>query len=416
MVILYILIFVLCLSTLIIVHELGHLIMAKVFHVYCFEYAIGFGPKIFSKKKDNWETRISIRAIPFGGYVSMYGEGVELPEGVESIPEERSLTGIKKWKRAIILVAGVTMNSILALLVFFIVNSCFPVTDYFLREVTISETSPFKGQLQTGDVLRFEEDEEENLLIYDDSYYVIDKSAVVSYNNGDPDKEAAILFSPAIKSNKQLDWSYFIEIRLLDENHEISENKLVYNQFVNAISFQVGVYQGKDDNDKPIWLEKTLDLTLKEEEGLYVLPELGISLTTDTYYLKGKAFGKTFSDFGESSIVIVKALGSLFVSQEARNSVGGIIAIGFESTNILKNFGIAQFLRVWALVSVNLAVVNLLPFPGLDGWQLLVTAVEGISRKKIPDKVKNIVSFIGLALLMALMVAIVIKDIMTYII
>ena len=112
MTILYILLFLVFLSILIIIHELGHLAAAKAFKVYCLEYSIGMGPAIFKYKGKNAETQFSLRAIPFGGYVSMYGEGVELPEGVE-IPESRSINGIKAWKRAIILLAGVTMNAFL---------------------------------------------------------------------------------------------------------------------------------------------------------------------------------------------------------------------------------------------------------------------------------------------------------------
>ena len=74
MTVLYILLFIVCLSTLIMVHEAGHLLTAKIFKVYCFEYAIGFGPRLFSFKRKNGETRFSIRAIPFGGFVSMYGQ------------------------------------------------------------------------------------------------------------------------------------------------------------------------------------------------------------------------------------------------------------------------------------------------------------------------------------------------------
>ena len=100
-----ILLFILALGALVTIHELGHFLTAKLFKVYCVEFSIGFGPKIFSRKKVTKETRFSIRAIPLGGYVSMYGEGVELEDGV-TIPESRSLEGVSKWKRAIIFVAG----------------------------------------------------------------------------------------------------------------------------------------------------------------------------------------------------------------------------------------------------------------------------------------------------------------------
>ncbi len=91
-----------------------------------------------------------------------------------------------------------------------------------------------------------------------------------------------------------------------------------------------------------------------------------------------------------------------------------MIAVAVETTGVLQNFGFAKFLYVWAFISVNLAIFNLLPFPGLDGWQLLVTFIEAGTRKKIPDKVKNIVSLIGLGLLLLLMGVILIKDVFTY--
>ena len=110
MTILYIVLFIVFLSLLIMIHELGHFTAAKIFKVYVQEYSIGFGPALIHKKRKTGETYFSLRVIPFGGYVSMYGEGVELEDGVQ-VDQSRSLDGIKKWKRAIILVAGVTISA-----------------------------------------------------------------------------------------------------------------------------------------------------------------------------------------------------------------------------------------------------------------------------------------------------------------
>ena len=74
MIVLYILLFLVFLSILIIIHELGHLAAAKAFNVYCLEYSIGMGPLLFKHKRKNGETQFSLRAIPFGGYMAMYGE------------------------------------------------------------------------------------------------------------------------------------------------------------------------------------------------------------------------------------------------------------------------------------------------------------------------------------------------------
>lgn len=105
--------FILILSVIIVLHELGHLITAKYFHVYCKEFAIGMGPTIF--KKQFKETTFAIRLLPLGGFVSMAGE-----EGVEdeNIPFERTLKGIAWWKQIIIMAAGAIMNVLLAWVLF----------------------------------------------------------------------------------------------------------------------------------------------------------------------------------------------------------------------------------------------------------------------------------------------------------
>lgn len=135
--IVYILIVIVMLGVLIAIHEAGHLATAKMFRVYCFEYSIGMGPKVFSKKKKNGETYFSIRAVPFGGFVSMYGEPGAVPEGFEEPPQERSLEHIAKWKKCIILVAGVTLNFILGLVLIYVGDQFCPIfySGYYGAEV-----------------------------------------------------------------------------------------------------------------------------------------------------------------------------------------------------------------------------------------------------------------------------------------
>ena len=129
-VIVNIIIVLVMLGVLVSIHEAGHLAAAKIFKVYCFEYSIGMGPKIFSKKRKNGETTFSLRAFPLGGYVSMYsGEEEEDPENeiTDLPPKERSLNAIKTWKKCIILVAGVTLNFALGLVLIYIGDAAFPI-------------------------------------------------------------------------------------------------------------------------------------------------------------------------------------------------------------------------------------------------------------------------------------------------
>lgn len=106
--------FILILGVLVLVHEIGHLVTAKRYGVYCSEFAIGMGPQLF--KKQIGETTYSIRLLPLGGFVSMAGE-----EGVdedETIPFERTIKGIKVWQQIVVMAAGAVMNILLAWLIF----------------------------------------------------------------------------------------------------------------------------------------------------------------------------------------------------------------------------------------------------------------------------------------------------------
>ena len=410
--ILYILLFIVFLSILIIVHELGHLAAAKAFNVYCLEYSVGMGPLLFKYKRKGGETQFSLRGIPFGGYVSMYGEGVQLPEGVE-VPETRSLHGVKWWKRAIILIAGVTMNAVLAVTFFFISN-CIPQKDItYINQVAVAESSvAYNAGLRSEDVFKMDSysyyDEVANL---QRTYYLADMHTTF---NGDNSVEYATCFNFALLSDfKHLDLSEFMFIyRLKQENEgDVPDfSRYVTPNFEYATIHLTKRIPGEDG--------KFVDgdvITFDIKQTNYVIESFGCSLFTKTTQLNaGQAFVKSFKDFGESSVALVKAIGQLFTSKDAWKQTGGIVAVAVETTGVLQNFGFAKFLYVWAFISVNLAIFNLLPFPGLDGWQLLVTFIEAGTRKKIPDKIKNIVSLIGLGLLFILMGVILIKDVFTY--
>ena len=104
--------FILILSVIIIVHELGHLIAAKRFGVYCKEFSIGMGPVVYQKQVG--ETAWSIRALPIGGFVAMAGEEDDDEAEELDIPYERTLNGIKPWKQIVVMAAGAIMNVLLA--------------------------------------------------------------------------------------------------------------------------------------------------------------------------------------------------------------------------------------------------------------------------------------------------------------
>ena len=418
--ILYILLFIVCLSFLIMIHELGHFSAAKIFNVYVQEYSIGFGPALVHKKRKNGETYFSLRVIPFGGYVSMYGEGVELEDGVQ-VDQSRSLEGIKKWKRAIILVAGVTMNALLALTIFFVYNVSSSNTTCYFNQASIKEDSiAYNAGLRTEDVLAIDSYISDNADDYKDNYHLVDKNAAITLTDNSVVPVYAYMDSNTTVENYKEE-SLKIE-RFLTFYKAVTVDGVTHVAFSTPVSIESNFKSLKltlysmerDENDEIKTTPHEMVIT-RNEDG--TIPEIGYSLylhvTKPLPFFK--AIGQAFVDFGSSSTVIVRALGTMF-TKETWNNMGGILAIGFETTNILKSFGWAKFMYIWGVLSVNLAIVNLLPFPGLDGWQLLVLAVEAIAHKKIPNKIKTIVSIIGLGLLFTFMIVILVKDIFTYLI
>lgn len=421
--ILYILLFILCLSILIMIHELGHFTAAKIFKVYVQEYSIGFGPALIHKKRKTGETYFSLRIIPFGGYVSMYGEGMELEDGVE-VDQSRSLEGIKKWKRAIILAAGVTMNAVLAIILFFVFNVGFSKSTCYLGNITVTEGSKIaEAGVVTGDAIALDSEIDETKTNYTSNLHLIDQDTIVTYKSGESEVVYSYIDASKFTNYKHLNLKEFLVFypSKYNETDERSVNFVkpipIDATYDNAVvNFQIHkriLVDGKYD-----YAEETFTASVTiGRDSTGALEDIGYSLYLDVVKPMPffKALGQAFVDFGESSTLIARTLITLF-SPKTWNGVGGIIAIGFETTAVLQNFGFGRFIYIWGVISVNLAIVNLLPFPGLDGWQLLVLAIEAISRKKVPEKAKAIMSYIGLGLLFTLMAVLVIKDIITYII
>ena len=379
-------VFILSLALLVVIHEFGHYITAKAFNVYVTEFSIGFGPALYSHKKEGKETKFSIRAIPFGGYCAIVGESLpefteeeyaqlspsdkELVDLYKTLPPERKLDGIAKWKRAIVMVAGVTLNFILGfvmLLIFFTTNA-FPTM--YNNHVEVSKDSIAEKANWTS----------EDVIV--SSKYVI--------TLGEENIQGEL-------DSSDITGNLYQSINVLSKNQPTS---LTDNAHYVLLT---------DKN-------KTIDFTLSpvEKEGKFYWPTIGITFSSNTKthtlrYNFGEAFVESGKAFGDCSVAIFKALGGLFTKEGIEN-IGGMISI-FGAQQQMMSMGFSYVIYLWALISINLGIMNLLPFPGLDGWHFLVIIVEEITRRELPKKFKNIMSTIGMILLFALMILVTFKDI-----
>ena len=141
--------------------------------------------------------------------------------------------------------------------------------------------------------------------------------------------------------------------------------------------------------------------------GYFYKGSMGVS-----FMMRDRTFMEVVSFAGKSTVegaeLIFEGLGMIFT--QGLEAVGGPIAM-FEVSSLAVDMGISYFFYLWGIISINLAVMNFLPIPGLDGWHFLVLIFEGITKKEMPSNAKNIASTIGLILLFGLMIIVTIKDI-----
>ena len=351
-------IFIISLIVLIMVHELGHFSAAKIFKVRVDEFGLGLPPKVWGKRIG--ETIYSINWIPFGGFVKIFGENAddEIKEGEEN----RNFQKKPGRVQAIILIAGVLFNFLFAWLLLSIgfmsgmptpVGSAYgsEVSDPQVTVVSVLPNSPAsKAGLQVGD-------------------------SIVSLEGLSKDLSPEIVSNITTKSHNPLDIVYKRGPKTFEVN-VTPEEGIVSGKMAIGISMEmIGILKLPIHKAFYEGLKTTSMLTYGTAQGL-------ISFITKTIFLK--------SNLSEISGPV------------------GIANIFSQASGL----GISYIISMVALISVNLAVINLIPFPALDGGRLLFVAIEGVIRKPIHLKFVTVVNTIGFFLLLTLMVVVTVHDIL----
>ena len=342
---------ILLFSLLIFVHELGHFVTAKLSGVQVNEFSMFMGPAIWKKQKG--ETLYSIRLIPIGGYCAMEGED-------EETDNPRSFQKAAWWKRIIILAAGSAMNLVAGFLLVTIVN-CF-----------LSQAVPQVDFLRTGSTLAAE-----GGLLAGDTVLEMDGQQVSSTTD----------FSLILQEDPE-DTEYDVLVLRNGQELLLENVTMIPQEFPANEEGEAGLFYGIQ------WATKRL-----------TFPQALKKSCTDCVYF---------------ARLVWMSIGMLF-SGEARLSdmsgPVGIVAIMNETAQLAPSRldAVLNLLYLGAFIAVNLAVMNMLPIPALDGGRivclLLTTAVEGITRKKIDPKYEGYLHAGGMILLLGLMAVIMFKDI-----
>jgi len=339
---------IIILGTLILVHELGHFVAAKLCGVRVEKFSLGFPPTLLSKKFG--ETEYGIGAIPFGGYIRMTGDG---SNGEVGEPQIGDLHSKSRCARAFIVSAGSLMNLLLAVVIFWVI-----IAFHGLGEVS-------KSAVIGGVVMDSPADSAG--LVTGDSIIAINNETIAGWD------EMASMVHPRTGLNT--------EFRVARDD----------SIFIIAIT-PGGHVVAAADGEKEIGL---------------------IGIQPSVFYKPAgvlKAVPGAFALFGEIFLSIGDFIEKIIDSGIQRGDIGGPVLIA-KMAGVSARAGWAAFLFFMAALSINLGILNMLPFPVLDGGHLVYLGIEAIRRKPLSLKAKLVAQQIGVLILLALMFYVTVNDI-----
>jgi regulator of sigma E protease len=356
------------------VHELGHFLAAKFFGVYAPRFSIGFGPTLWSRR---WgETEYVLAAFPLGGYVRMAtrddeassalegnledakGKGTldpdaMIPFGPKPVPRERWFESKPLWQRAIILLAGVTMNVILAIVMATAILAAYGRA--YLRPVV---DSVVEGR----------------------------PAALAGMQSGD-----SIIAVNGVPVRRWVD--------VVDTISAAARREIVVSVVRAGQTTDLRIVPDTGTEQDPI----TGELRTVGRIGMQAAPPARERVSIGTALVDGT---RVTWNMGTG---VIRVLKGLFTGSVAVSNLGGPIAIVRASVQTARS-GFENLLTLIAFLSVNLAILNLVPIPLLDGGQLLMQTAETIKGSQFSDRTREWIARVGLAAIAALFLVVTFND------
>ncbi len=439
----YVLLAILILMIMITVHELGHYLVGKAFKFKINEFAIGMGPAIFKRTMKSGEI-FSIRLFPFGGFCAFDGED-------QDGDDPNAFNNKKPWQRILVLVAGATMNYLLALLIIIISMSTYGQStlgmqygrhDEAIYGTSIEEQIPADKSINDGEyiVSLTRDGKKSNIYMTVDLISSLNhakKGDVVTaelISDGKTVKRDIILradvecknLTEVTKAYDALGIGYAMQLEANGSSPFIKGDFLIkigapdveYKNatFVYTPDDVAYVLKDKAVGDT-VWFWTTRDTkyvytfgsswSACEKTGEGVMNYLGIKETARNYYVTatyvrhgffktiGHSFGYSFKIGG----TVFRTLGQLLTGKLGLNAVGGTITT-IKTTSEVISYGFRYALEIMAFIGVNLAVFNLLPIPALDGARVVFCVIEWIRKKPVSRKVEGIIHAVGLIVIL----------------
>ncbi|MBE5950290.1 MAG: RIP metalloprotease RseP [Lachnospiraceae bacterium] len=422
---------ILVFSIIIIIHELGHFLLAKKNGIGVVEFSIGLGPTIFGIKKG--ETKYSIKLLPFGGMCQMVGEDSD-----QNTTQENAFYSKGVWQRFSVVFAGPFFNFILAF-----VLSVFVIGFVGYDPTTILSVTPgspaAEAGLQKGDVIKKIGNDRVQIGREVDSYFLynsLDGTPIPIVYERDGERHSTSVVPQKVRQFL-MGFRYYAD-ETPAKVTEVTENSAMYKAGIRAedlitavdgTAIQTGAELSAYMSAHPL-TETPVQITYERNGSsttVEVVPEFyqevySVGFSYNVYREKTGLLNTLKYSFIEVKYWIVstvKNLGMLVTGRLSSNDVGGPVAIINTMGDVYKQTKetgnvmdvILQMSYITILLSANLGVMNLLPIPALDGGKLVFTLIEAVRGKPVDREKEGIVHLIGMVLLMLLMVFIFFNDI-----
>jgi regulator of sigma E protease len=419
--------FVFALGVIIVVHEAGHLFVAKAFNVKVLTFSVGFGRKLWSVQ--HGETEYRVAAVPLGGYVRLGGENVEEATG----EDPREFLSKPRWQRILVYLAGPVMNVILAIAIFaglFMVG--IEVTNLTSVPPVVGEvdagSSAAKAGLHRGDLIVSVKGK-----AVDDWMEVMmelitspGRPVPIGVKRGDAVFQAELtpgrnprddsgdlaglnpLFRPQITRVFKDSPAEAAGFRTGDEVRSVAGKPVALDRDFVA---QIGKRAGQPTEIEVMRDGRVLTLNVTPRlEG--TVGKIGVGIGLFQRYSPGHAIVQSV----RYNIQVVKStfyiIGKIFTREvSAKSALSGPIGIA-QATGEAARMGFKQLLYMMGLLSISIAVMNLLPIPILDGGQISILMVEEVIRRDLPLRMKEVISQVGFVMILLLMFVVIWFDFM----
>jgi len=439
-VLLNVLALIVVLGVLIFVHELGHFIAAKAAGIYVHRFSLGMGKPIPALTTRRGETEYAVSWLPIGGYVKMASReedpassALEGGPASAGVPPDRVYEAKPIWVRMIVILAGVTMNTLFAWLVFFGLNfangeTVIPITRIGAVGPKLPRGAEELGRIAPGDrIVRVAGKPVDS---WEDLQEVILSNSADSFRVELEGKPSLMLRLHRDALEARLAAAQALQPYILPIMGEI---------IAGGPAARAGVLHGDTlvaIDGKPIaqWLDAVTliesrpnqDLTLtvgrasgrldlhahslgdiiKDSTGIHTVGKLRVGPLLPERHLPF-TFGQAVVVGGQQTLAvstqIVRLVRGMFSGRVSTREIGGPIAIGIAAGQSAQ-LGVGAFLAFMATISVNLAVLNLLPIPVMDGGQFLFLLGEAVLRRPLSTKLRERLTFVGLVLIALLMI------------